>query len=250
MRNIKSYKLFNEKYEVEIINNGGKFDMNIVMDIRDILLDLEDDNIPSKIYMDNHFLEIDINHEGRDISDVVIRLEEFSKINNLKFENFIINRDCPVLGKYSVYKIGSQYIKNIFEAWSSNTKIVLIGQESGFDNDDHILCDLKDILIELEDDGLSCRIWINRFRDGEPKKIDPKLLTIEIQITYGKMGMFDGREMLIPIELDSEHIIIIEDVYLRIKEYLSIYGFTEPYLKPSGHFTDGNKYHYSRFARK
>ena len=50
----------------------------------------------------------------------------------------------------------------------------IFGQKEGFSNQ-HILDDVKDILLELEDIGIECRMWTNDYRSGsEPKSVDKK----------------------------------------------------------------------------
>lgn len=91
--------------------------------------------------------------------------------------------------------------------------------------DYNIILDIQDILLELEDNNISCRIWINNYRGiqnpihlttpedviqiTKDKKLD-KINNIEIEISYDDYD-YD----------DEDCKILINDVIERIKAYLN-----------------------------
>ncbi len=72
-----------------------------------------------------------------------------------------------------------KYIKtyNLYES-------VIYGQKEGFSNQS-ILSDVEDILLELEDIGIECRIWTNNYRDASKQLVNRGILSnIVIEINY------------------------------------------------------------------
>jgi hypothetical protein len=60
----------------------------------------------------------------------------------------------------------------------------IAGQKDGFSNQ-NILSDVEDILLELEDMGIECRIWTNNYRGGVDKvNQSNKLSRLDIEINY------------------------------------------------------------------
>ena len=89
----------------------------------------------------------------------------------------------------------------------------IFGQKEGFSNQ-HILDDVKDILLELEDIGIECRMWTNDYRSGsEPKSVD-KLSRINIEINYDNDDFIKRHE-------NSK---IIDDVRSRLESYFKENG--------------------------
>ena len=72
--------------------------------------------------------------------------------------------------------------------------------------DYHIIDDLKDILLELDDEGLESRIWVNGVRAKREFK-NESISKIEIEISP------DDNFMLVNLD-------IVDDVIQRIKSYL------------------------------
>lgn len=73
---------------------------------------------------------------------------------------------------------------------------IINGQDSGFDNQS-ILDDIQDMLIELEDIGVNCRIWTNRHRALNTIKYKTTLSEIEIEVNYD--GIDNIEELSDPI---------------------------------------------------
>jgi hypothetical protein len=93
----------------------------------------------------------------------------------------------------------------------------IFGQKEGFSNQ-HILDDVKDILLELEDIGIECRMWTNdivrnNYRGNENKSVD-KLSRIVIEINYDSDD-FTKR---------YENSKIVDDVRSRLESYFKENG--------------------------
>lgn len=85
---------------------------------------------------------------------------------------------------------------------------IIYGQKEGFSNQD-ILDDVRDILLELEDIGIECRMWTNNYRGGNRKSTD-KLSRIVIEINYYNGGS------------NIEN--IVKEVKSRLESYFDKYG--------------------------
>ena len=86
--------------------------------------------------------------------------------------------------------------------------------------DYHIINDLKDILLELDDEGLESRIWVNGVRTKREFK-NESIGKIEIEISPDNNFM--------SINLD-----IVDDVIQRIKSYLKDFNLKISLYKDDG----------------
>lgn len=93
--------------------------------------------------------------------------------------------------------------------------------------DYHIISDLKDILLEVEDEGFVCRLWVNNSRFNTEKIENEYIEFIEIEISPS-------------IEpLSSKYSIFLYDCIKRLIDFFKINNFYDIYL--SG-FNEINEY--------
>lgn len=94
----------------------------------------------------------------------------------------------------------------------------IFGQKEGFSNQ-HILDDVKDILLELEDMGIECRMWTNGYSSGVElhpfsRILVDKLSRINIEINY------DNDDFIKRHENNK----IVDDVRSRLESYFKENG--------------------------
>lgn len=91
---------------------------------------------------------------------------------------------------------------------------VIAGQKDGFINQ-NILSDVEDILLELEDMGIECRMWTNDYRGGGSgfHRVD-KLSRLDVEINY------DNDDLSKEYEIKN----LVKSVIDRLKDYFKENG--------------------------
>ena len=91
---------------------------------------------------------------------------------------------------------------------------VIAGQKDEFSNQS-ILSDVEDILLELEDMGIECRMWTNDYRGGVDKvNQSDKLYRLDIEINY------DNDDFTKEYEIKNT----VKSVVDRLKDYFKENG--------------------------
>lgn len=175
MKHLKTYKLFeaseffDKDYIDELLDKISDSGIDSLSDIEKNRLKLfsEDDKevietIERMGDITNQFK--DLNQKMRDIQsnggDPYYLMEDWMKLNDelrpleASFRKWGIELGDPRLDRLMRKNRPDAY-NNIFES-------VIYGQSDGFDNQ-YILDDIKDIILELEDIDVQCRIYINNY---------------------------------------------------------------------------------------
>jgi hypothetical protein len=91
---------------------------------------------------------------------------------------------------------------------------VIAGQKDEFSNQS-ILSDVEDILLELEDMGIECRMWTNDYRGGVDKvNQSDKLYRLDVEINY------DNDDLSKEYEIKNS----VDSVINRLKDYFKENG--------------------------
>jgi hypothetical protein len=102
----------------------------------------------------------------------------------------------------------------------------IFGQKEGFSNQ-HILNDVEDMLLELEDIGITCRMWTNDYRSeiqttfngGQKSKSVDRLSRIDIEINFDGILRKDY-----DFNKGYEARKIVDDVRSRLESYFKENG--------------------------
>ena len=221
MRYLKTYKLFesseffDKDYIDELLDKISDSGIDSLSDIEKNRLKLfsEDDKevidtIERMGDITNQFKEL--NQKIRDIQskggDAKHLMEDWLKLNDelvtleQSFRKWGIELGDTRLDRL-MRKTRPDAYNNIFES-------SIYGQSEGFDDQD-VLDVVRDILLELEDIDIECRMWINGYRGGVIKN-SRLLKSFELEINYTN-----------DVKIKN----IVDDVRSRLESYLTENGY-------------------------
>lgn len=225
MRYLKSYKLF----ESEFFDN----------DYIDSLLDkISDSGIDSLSDIEKNQLNL-FSEDDKEIIETIEKMgditREFKELNQ-KMKDIRDNGSDPKYLMKNWLELNSKLVplEQSFKKWGIELgdprldrlmrktrpdaynvfESVIAGQKDGFINQ-NILSDVEDILLELEDIGIECRIWTNDYRGGGSKfNQTDELYRLDVEINY------DNDDITKEYEVKS----IVKSVVDRLKDYFKEIG--------------------------
>lgn len=227
MKHLKSYKLFESEffdndYIDSLLDRISDSGIDSLSDIEKNQLKLfsEDDKeiIETIEKMGDLTIKFkEINAEMRRCqdsgeSDGFHLMKDWMKLNKelrpleQSFRKWGIELGDPRLDKL-MRKIRPDAYNNVFES-------VIAGQKDGFINQ-NILSDVEDILLELEDMGIECRMWTNDYRGGGSKfHQTDELYRLDVEINY------DNDDVTKEYEIKNT----VKSVVDRLKDYFKKNG--------------------------
>jgi hypothetical protein len=227
MKHLKTYKVFESEffdsdYIDTLLDKISDSGMESLSDIEKNQLNLfsEDDKeiIETIEKMGDITREFkDLNKKMREISDSggdpFYLMKDWMELNDQlrpleqSFRKWGIELGDPRLDRL-MRKTRPDAYNNIFESTE------IYGQKEGFSNQ-YILDDVEDILLELEDIGIECRMWTNDYKnDISHKKTVDRLSRIVLEINYDTVDFIKRYEF-------SK---VVDDVRSRLESYFKENG--------------------------